>query len=193
MLLCPWGVATASDGAKPDRPAKLFTDWEADKKRLDNADCDEIFDILWGWSKKGNLEARFRILLAIGFMEGPYLILPIDRKALEAQGDLDNNTRSELERQKFLMAAYSVGPGFTDEENSWINVVISDEPGFEPSSEFGSCMKKGRSQKCLDIVVKSGKIPSWEEFVAEKDALLRKGKKPTCPQTMTKEEIKKRT
>lgn len=174
-------------------PDSFLKDWEKDITYLNKddfnyygknnlANCDLFYNVLWSWSKKGNLSARFMLLATIafsGFEKGMgHFVMP-------------TTSWDEMTRKRYLslLTLYQIGSkedteGFGDadkEENRYFfDTFITKINGLEPDSKFGKCMGKERSQKCVEEAVKDGIIPSFDRFAREIDALYAAGFMPIC-------------
>lgn len=164
-------------------PDGFLKNWKKDKAYLENIDfykdpvanCDLAYNVLWYWSKKGNLDARSKLFIsmAIAPLSNSTFLLPTT--------SIDRMTYM---RQAILLALYQIG---SEEENSNDKFIketadqfIFNIEGLTPDSDFGKCMGKERSQKCVEEAVKEGLIPSFDRFAREIDALYAAGFMPIC-------------
>lgn len=166
-------------------PDGFLKDWEKDKAYIeklnrseDLSKCDLYYNILWGWAKKGNLNARNTLFMQL--ISHPW------------QSDnffLPTATWDVMTKNYYLntLAVHQIG---SDEEKNKeyidffggniIDFQIKDSYGLKPDSDFGKCMSKERSQKCVEEAVKDGLIPSFDRFARQIDALYAAGFMPIC-------------
>lgn len=170
---CPSGINC--DGL----PEGTFENWERDKAFLENLsiskteDCNKIYSILWYWSKKGNLDARFYLLASIA--------TPPDSGSLVLPTVSQDNMA--LKRYVSTIAVNQIGSKAEKVDAEiirYVDSLIIDVSGLEPSSQFGLCLKKRRSAKCTEIALENGIVPSFDKFSEEIDTLYAAGYYPFC-------------
>lgn len=178
FVLSGFLFATASCFAASEDPA-----WLAEKERFKNVitnenRCYETWNVLWPWAKKGNLEARAMLFVAITpFMHIGAVAVPGNN------GDSITTMRDSL-----IMAVHSEGYKGGDSERAFMNALNefrqSIYKGFALNSyssgrEFLECVQK-KKQGCSTIAVTEGLVPSFEDYAREKDALMQQGMKGLC-------------
>lgn len=167
-------------------PDGFLKNWEKDKAYLDNfdnidlhnketkiANCDLLYNILWQWSKKGNLNARSRIFIsmAIAPMSGSAFLLPTT-----------SSDRMTYMRQLALLAIYQVGS--EEEKDNFIKETadsfITEFLDNRLGKNLVTCIQKNRSYRCVEEAVKEGAIPSFDRFAKEVDTIYAAGFPPIC-------------
>jgi hypothetical protein len=162
------------------------SEWLADKARLEKLRsenltneelCQKTWDILWSWSKKGNLEARawlFFLLLPPGShadvlhmpgRSGDYLTKIRDGLILAA-----HSSGVEYENKRYNERHYGITYSFFSE------MPVKNIGG----DTFLKCIALSQSKDCAQIAVDKKLVPSFENYAAEIDALLTQGMKPSC-------------
>lgn len=158
--------------------------WIVDKERLDtlqpSADCSEVWDILWQWSKRGNLEARAKLL----FLVAP----PIHGNILYMPGSAENYI-SQLRDMAILSVhseGFKSGNGSLDKFRSDIADMAYISASFNrmaPGKRFITCTANHRSNDCTNLAVREGLVPSFEKYANQVDLLLKEGVMYSCPKT----------
>lgn len=153
-----------------------------EKSELDDyVQCQTKFDILWAHSKAGNLEARTYLMFYLwGFMHMDHNFMP---------GHTD---MVSFQRDRAIVAVHAIaareekGDG-TDFMKDFLFLGLSENLRFNVDNysskidKFLQCYdEEPQADKCVDLAVKEGLVPPWEVYVAEIDALIAKGYKPTC-------------
>jgi len=169
--------SSASDeGRRWDEDKKKFIEVINSKDLSSNESCLQVWDILWTWSKKGNLEARAdlaSLLFPVG-SHAPSIVVP------GHEGDQVSTIRDAT-----IVAIHGVGVAYSDErENAnYYGLVrlLSDAMRVEiKGKKFIQCLNQGVLNKCSDYAVESRVVPSFEKFSEEIDALQDQGYRPTC-------------
>lgn len=168
--------------------------WQADKARLENLKsenisdekrCQETWDILWSWSKRGNLEARATLFMLVyaerpGF---PQMFMP------GRAGD-----EVSIRRDAVILGTNSIGVQYADPVRQGVYFERSNElynsffKGWSKGDGFLQCLVESSGEHCSHVakefsgepVDKTKLIPSFQEYSQEIDALLRQGMMPTC-------------
>lgn len=150
--------------------------WENDKLTLEKLapstpeGCNQIFNILWDWSKKGNLAAKRSLLMYMTMFEGPYMTLPAP-------------TRDDLSRHRHyvILALHSIDTDLNDEGLNYLrDIYLMFGPRIKPSGELDECIKTTKSKECVVRATKSNEIPSFEMFSKEIDLAIDAGYKAMC-------------
>lgn len=160
--------------------------WLSDKARLeklssdkaemsDEERCQAIWDILWPWAIKDNLEARSYLF----FLMAP----PPHMKPLLLPG----NTGDSVTKFKdaIIMAVHSYPYQFdTDMKETYQNVAhtLYQQAGFEQSSsgrKFLKCLENSENN-CAEIAVQERLVPSFEEYAKNIDVFISAGIKSHC-------------
>jgi hypothetical protein len=176
LAFCLPFIAFAGDATKKDRQSE---EWLETKNKLQELvkgeKCEEYWDLLWPWAKKGNLEARVDLLtLMAPPPHGTTVIAPGN------SGDLVSRIRDIL-----VMAVHSDGykseAAYTRDYRELAYELYINE-GFQEIPEgrrFLECVKSG-SGNCAEIAVKGKLVPSFDEYASQLDVLARSGMKSTC-------------
>lgn len=154
---------------------KAFLEEISSKNLSEDKKCQTSWDILWSWSKRGNLEARATMFL-YSFPVGahaPVIVMP-------GAGD-------ELARRRnsIILAVHSFGVSFKEKEyqktyldqSSLIYNAFLNDP--IEGRYFLECLKTGAKEKCINYA-KNRLVPSFDKYAAEIDALMAQGMKPEC-------------
>lgn len=152
--------------------------WEASKKKLEilkdgelseEEECQLIWDTLWTWSKKGELEARASLFM-LNFPSAS------DVSVLFMPGSGDELSHR---RNAIALAIYSTGihqEYFQKISNMAFQMYLND--GFEGGA-FLKCLKEQSREVCAQRA-QGGLVPTFDVYAAEIDALIEKGMKPKC-------------
>ncbi|MDD3021623.1 MAG: hypothetical protein PHX61_11705 [Alphaproteobacteria bacterium] len=173
-------LAVAEDkiSQKEIKSNKSESSWEAAKQKLEilkdgelseEEECQLMWDTLWTWSKKGELEARASLFM---------LTFPSasDVSVLFMPGSGDELSRR---RNSIALAIYSTGTHqkyFQKISNMAFQMYLND--GFEGSS-FLKCLKEQSREVCAQGA-QGGLVPTFDVYAAEIDALIEQGMKPKC-------------
>lgn len=158
---------------------ELFSSWEQDKAYLESVDswdeghCERVFDVLWHWSKQGNMAARRSLLMVMTALHGHYLTLP--------NASLDMLT---FQRSVITLAAHSLGDYATDEPEDMADFVSSfyrGVRGLEDGSKFANCVAEGEPASCVQQAVDDRVVASFENFAREVDMFSAAGYSAQCP------------
>lgn len=127
-------------------------------------ECQEIWDTLWSKVEDGDIKARLEI---VGHMWGSGLELP-------------GRSRDYLTRLRdiYILTAHSIE--LIEENDGFFDSYLNEIKAFA-SKEFGECMEKNRSKACTEILVDNQRIPPFQNYIDEVNALIAAGNKPTCP------------
>jgi hypothetical protein len=131
-------------------------------QHISEENCQAVWNILWSWAKKGNMEARSGIL---GVMYAFGLEFP------GRSGDTVSRMRDAV-----ILGVHSVG----SEPDEFVDNFISGIRGYPGSDKFLECIHTNRSQECVNILVENRVVPSFEDFASEVDMLMASGKKVSC-------------
>ncbi len=150
--------------------------WIADKKKLGDLSistkeqCENAWNILWPWAKKGNIFARYGIFSMQTMMHGPDMMLP-------------GSTRDALSRFRDIKITGAYALRYRDEypgtliDQKYIASLMLDhikEPNIR------TCFEKDPTQACTQMAVKGGYLPSFQAFAEQVDIFIAAGKKPAC-------------
>lgn len=157
--------------------ASIETSIETDPKWIDdiarvtstNASCQEKWDILWGWSKKGNLQARNGLSSMIWF------------GMLDRPGS-DGYTASR-QRDFVILSVHSFG--YTDDYPGTKSLKLAtfstlNKINYAAAERVRRCEEKGFAHKCSSMAVQEGLVPSFEGYVEEIEKYISQGFKPNC-------------
>lgn len=148
--------------------------WIADKKRaealFETDNCDDYWQIVWPWVKKGNMDAR--VLLWVRTV--PMMHMPVVRPP--ASEDIVTHLRHLL-----ITTIHHSGILIGDDGDTLDQYVYSLFPLIEHLSvHFQECINDAPSPKCAEIAVEEKIIPSFENYVAEIDMLMKNGYLGKC-------------
>lgn len=141
------------------------------RKKLDESDqsqeayCDIIWDTVWSWAKKGNLEARGMLAVEF-FMNGRRM-----------PGHYDWTTAY---RDTVILSVYATGS--TDD----MFIATKDSfyltfPKYDlPYKELFSCLKTHNDDRCIKLAIEKKVIPSFSDYAQEIDDQIAKGKRSIC-------------
>lgn len=183
------GVAQSSPftlSNKKDSQSSDLDGWLAVKASLEKSGqglnhCEESWDVLWPWAKKGNLEARFTLF----FLMTP----PPDMKPLFAPGS--SGDRISWQRDVIIMLTHSLGyKGDPDLKDNQLDVLAHYNDALALYKKFGlgsdyksveflKCAQENKDN-CAAIAVKNKIVPSFEEYAQQIDLFLEKGMKAHC-------------
>lgn len=151
----------------------------ADKER-----CYRAWDILWSWSKKGNLQARALLFMLVypRWSELPQMFLP-GRSGDEVSG----------RRDALILGIHSMGvqyqgnnePAFSN-EYSRENLLNTLLVGWPKGDSFLSCLKTEPTEFCVRYATSSGAVieaplvPTFDNYAREIEALVAQGSQPHC-------------
>lgn len=170
VVLVVLAFLTANSGYA-DNP-KIYSiesnsDWILDRDRIiKNDDCDEIWEVLWSWSKKGNLEAREGLLTHI-------IYFGLDRPGT------DQSFQSR-QRDVVILGIHSIGvtKQLTHSQETALSLLRDSED--RRAKKFLACVDQKLSADCAKIAVEEKIIPSFEEYASEVDKAISKGSRPQC-------------
>ena len=133
----------------------------------DEERCQGTWDILWSWSKRGNLEARAGLLLTMAMA---------DREMPGRSGDSISRMRDAT-----VLAVHSLGVSGAEGETVTSFLKGLEQYGSATAREkFFACASEAPSQDCARIAVDEKLVPPFEHYVAEVDLFLAQGQKSTC-------------
>lgn len=153
-------------------------EWDKKSKTLENIyannfdGCNKVFTLLWNDAKKGDLDARFTLLVQMTVMHGHYMQLP---------GGSDDSLT--LQRHNIILAAHSIGSKFdiedarADSRPTHIDSILTSVN--KPNSKFSICMQESRSNECVRILEKNF-LPPFDVFADEIDVFIKAGYKAKC-------------
>jgi hypothetical protein len=164
--------------------------WEKDLARLetlekiglnDDEQCQMKFDILWRHAKAGNIDAHVGLMFYLwGFMH-------MDHNFMPGHSDMVSFQRDRAIVAVHAIAAREEKGEDTDFMKDFLFLGLSENLKFNVDyysskiDKFLQCYdEEPQADKCVDLAVKEGLVPPWEVYVAEIDALIAKGYKPTC-------------
>lgn len=145
--------------------------WVEESNRVINSPvdtgCQERWDVLWAWAKKGNLQARNALA---GLAMWGALIPPTGRE--------------NVARYVLILGVHSLGyhddyPG-TEAQNKELIEWIKQSKNFSKKEAFLTCITKEASQTCTQIAVDAEFVPSFDDFAKVIDQAIAKGNKPAC-------------
>jgi hypothetical protein len=176
LLSLLWFTPAVADDSWPVFEGADDPEWMADKKRaealFETDNCDDYWQIVWPWVKKGNMDAR----ALLWTRTVPMIHMPIVRPPAS------ENVISYL-RHLFIITMYNSGNGILLEEDGETleQYVYSFIPFVVDSSvPFAECINDTPSPKCMEIAVEEKIIPSFEDYAAEIDVLMKNGYLGTC-------------
>lgn len=171
-------MATITAQAEPPKNKDMI-EWEGKGKvfqdlYLNDPDgCNKVFNALWPDAKKGDLNARFYLLLQMATMHGPSMDIPSPSTDIETR-----------QRQYLIMAAHSIGTTLTDEHSPLNNynteMAIAFIRDLGGNSDFKECLQKSPSPECVKLGIKNEDIPSFDNFAKEIDLFINAGYKAKC-------------
>lgn len=168
--------ASAQNSVAPDETS---SGWLAVKERFGNLGnagrCDEQWDVLWPWAKKGKGEARALLLFI--------MVPPPDMPHVFAPGNTGDFVSRMRDAEIMAIHSYDYKPNEKVHE-AYEDVVyqLGVNAGFADSiegREFLACVKS-KSKSCADIAVKGKLVPSFEDYARQVDALINQGFESTC-------------
>lgn len=135
-----------------------WVDAKSHLQALDKEDCSGVWDLLWPWAKKGNLEARVLLFNAM-INDG---VTPPGR----VDYDFKKYTHDAL-----AMALYSYGYDGTAADDFYrkAEVMWSVYGKWPDLTPFRLCVVEAKSSTCVAHAVSAGFIPSFDEYAKEID------------------------
>ncbi len=170
-LIVVWSLSAKADEISGDT-------WETAKKKMesvtfgsmsDEAQCQFVWDTLWRWSKRGNVEARYNLFRFVypGWPGLPHIMMP------GRVGD-----EISLVRDSAILGVYSLEYRSDVDIESFLNETI----GVVPAGQwFIQCIKEDSIKSCVRAAhSRANLIPSFEEYALEIDTLIAGGAKQKC-------------
>lgn len=154
-------------------------DWAKEKEKLGSVTgdgaCQEKWNILWDWSKRGNLEARYLLFLMI--------LSPPEMDLLIPPG-YTNDIASRNYHLTVLATHLCRYVPSLDEGNSE-GSILNDFYIYSHFDESGAGKEflksyKAAEKNCADIAVQEGLVPSFDDYTKQIDRMLSLGKVPSC-------------
>ena len=158
--------------------------WESDKKKIENMSgesaCEDRWNIIWKWAKKGNLEARYYMFV---------LMVPLPDMSSLCVPSYDKDSAS-YRRDLLIWAAYSLDfvPGdemgdeyikirdsYREDTKMWIGDLGKES---EKVQNLIKCIES-KKNNCTEVAVEYGFVPSFKDYAKQVDALLNVGFLPT--------------
>lgn len=162
--------AESKDIVEWNKKQKIFEDWYAN----DPDGCNKVFTAVWKDAEKGDLNARFYLLVQMTMMHGADMNLP--------SPSADYLTRH---RQYIIMSAHSIGSTLDNEGTAdkkyYTDIILQTMDNISPLRDFEDCLQKDRSPECVKLAVKDGFLPSFEDFAKEIDLYIKAGYTAKCP------------
>lgn len=161
--------AWAQDKAADETPISTAS-WENDYKKIMSGDmpCPQRWDVLWHWSKAGNVRARGQLLYELawgGTYRPAYAHDPLSRF-----------------RDMAILSIYS----FDDKEADLEKLVkqgVDHLRAFQRSDDkrFFACIDAhGYKEQCAAMAIEDALVPSFEDYAKEVDAAIAAGQRPVC-------------
>lgn len=159
--------------------------WQKISKQIeelpdDNNRCEKVWNILWPLAKKGNMSARYMLL--VGMMPPP------DMNPILAPGNSGDIISSH--RDVAIMAVHSHAykaengaPSLTY-DNEYFEPVykLYHAVGFDEinsGKRFLKCLDE-RKENCSSLAVEGGLIPSFKKYSSQIDTFIKNGEKARC-------------
>lgn len=159
-----------------DDSDELSKEWAEDKSILEKVAnegrCEEYWNILWPWAKRGNKEAMDSLFLLL--MPPPHM----DRICSPGNScDLVSSLRDAV--------VFAVHTSDHQKDEVYVGVAnhLYETFGFrqtERGRNFIECLDKKSSRNCAAVAVYERLVPSFEEYASHIDALIAQGWKSTC-------------
>lgn len=150
--------------------------WASDKSRLEalvnEGRCEEYWNLLWPWAKKGNYEARYYLSsLLISFPYGDRICSP--------------GSHCDLVSTFYDSVVFAIHSSGYKKDKAFNNFADSlyEMFGFSRSvggQKFLDCLKQKSPRDCAAVAVSENVVPSFEEYAYRIDSLIAKGAKSTC-------------
>lgn len=161
------------------------SDLLSDENKINNLSGDENcvarWDILWDWAKKGEMKARFTLLVSMMPLpdtgavrmpgnNGDYVsnskdVITMAVHSWEYIGDSDNESKEFVKNYKAVI----------------LNVfMMAGLDRIESGKKFIDCIGKSDGRTCSRLAVDEGLVPSFEIYSAQIDAMKSKGISPYC-------------
>lgn len=170
------GVAQAQVEPSAQENLELHQRWDNPQWLHDRAKaaasgtaCQERWDILWSWAKKGNLQARNGLLATLS----PWT--PFTRTPLAPDDD------SQTVWVRVLLAIHQLG--YREDAAIDLEKTVLDHIGtwkHKGVARFEACYRKNPSPDCTAIAVEEGMVPAFDVFAKQVDARIAAGAKPVC-------------
>lgn len=144
------------------------------EKRLNNLSgvelCVETWNVLWPLAKEGDLQARMALVWQVMPLMHMDMVVPPGRS-----GDYISKMRDAR-----ILFAHGLGAWIKNSEAHKDIKLFSFIFEGIGSEKFNECISEERYDECAAIAVEENKIPSFESYAAEMDALAAQGFKPSC-------------
>lgn len=141
-----------------------------------NSWCVSIWNTVWPWAKKGDLEARavMSSLLYSGWPGFPQIFMP------GRAGDELSSMRDSI-----ILHIHSLGYKFPgrkkEDDDPRSQVIYKFLEGSPRGMVFLSCLQTESPEHCKEVSSGERKlVPDFEQYSIEIDALIAQGLKPTC-------------
>lgn len=165
-------------GFRPINARGESDSWELAKARLaslgDTERCLQTWSILWDWSKRGNQEARYLLLVA--------MMPPPGMGAMTLPG----TSQDYVSRIRDLLIVavhaedYSSSATTSDYTKDLEDLYMTAGFGRAAAGQsFLECRSR-REEDCVQHAVKALLVPSFEEFAAQIDKQTLDGAEPRC-------------
>ncbi|MCG7870491.1 MAG: hypothetical protein JAZ11_00125 [Candidatus Thiodiazotropha lotti] len=175
LTLLLTACATASSVVAEDNP-----EWLADKARLESLTeenrCEEQWNILWKWAKRGNMQARSMIY---------FLMVPSpDMAPIYAPGNSGDFMSSIKDIVVVAVHSHDYRTSLSnDDVYSEAAYELYKQVGFDKSfrgRKYLECVK-AEKKDCAEVAVEEKLVPSFNDYAAQIDAFIAEGMTITCP------------
>ena len=165
--------AAMPTGAQDKTPDKTFAPagiWAEDFEKImsGSVPCPQRWDILWHWSKTGNVAARGQLLYELTWGD-------TYRPAYAHDPSLRF-------RDMAILSVYSFDDKEPDMEK--LQKLGVDHLRFlqwSNDKRFFACLDKhGYKEACAAMAIEDGLVPSFEDYAKEVDAAIAAGQRPVC-------------
>lgn len=157
--------------------------WVADREklaRISDENCQEAWDILWPWAKKGNLEARLKLL---GLVQWGIVTVPGHADSASRWRDMSILTIHSSGYEGNIKNVAPEDPRLTTFVSADFQIIYRD---------FLECYQKGDSIQCAEKAVKNKRVPSFSDYAEEIDGLVARGHRAYCLDYENRKELEAR-
>ncbi len=173
-----------------------YKDWQnqytQNKQQTSAESCQQLWDFVWPWAKRGNIEAR-------GIL---YTIMTLPRRTSPLLPLVPTDYISYM-RYLMILQVHSAGIQYLENTEEDVKSIYSEmsrfyekQLGFLDTLSGGtymSCIKNATTlqsaQSCTQTAEKEGLVPSFEDFASEVDIMIAQGLLPSCKELQQNKQI----
>lgn len=187
FVILTFNITTAIAADTQNDWKSAYKDWQSqytqNKPQTGNETCQRLWDFVWPWAKRGNIEARGMLYTIMTLPRGSSPLLP-----------LASRDYISYMRYLIILQVHSAGVQYLEGAEEDVKSIYTEmskfhekQLGFLDNLSGGNympCIKNATTlqstQNCTQIAEKQGLVPSFKDFASEVDAMIAQGLLPSC-------------